>query len=100
MNRMHQYGGNSRNNSKYEGKATTTTIVTPKIPLPRKKGERVGPDQDVTFFYTPSHLSELQNFALPFPANFNLFSHLNSALHNLVTELCCALKIIYLLCII
>ena len=53
----------------------------------------IGPAQDVTFFYTHSHLSVLQSCALIIWKTFSLFSHLNSALHNLVIELCSALKI-------
>ena len=51
------------------------------------------PAQDVHFFYTRSHLSALQDCALIFQAIFSLFSHLKNALHNLVFELCSALKI-------
>ena len=57
-----------------------------------KDNIRLGPAQDVHFFYTRSHLSALQNCALLLSTNFILFSHLNSALHNLVIELCSALK--------
>ena len=52
-----------------------------------------GPAQDFVFFYTGSHLSELQSSKLIFSTNFYLFSHLNSARQNLVIELCRALKI-------
>ena len=54
---------------------------------------RRGPAKDVTFFYMGSHLSELQSCALIFSTNFILFSYLNSERHNLVIELCRALKI-------
>ena len=55
-------------------------------------GIRLVPAQDVHFFYTRSHLSTLQNCALILSKNFSLFSHLKNALHNLVIELCSALK--------
>ena len=55
---------------------------------------RLVPAQDVPFFYTRSHLSALQSCAFIFQPIFSLFSHLNSAQHNLVIELCRALKII------
>ena len=45
-------------------------------------------------FYILSHLSALQSCALIFHPIFSLFSHLNSAKHNLVVKLCRALKII------
>ena len=40
---------------------------------------RLGPAQDIHFFYTRSHFSALQNDALIFSANFSLFSHLKIA---------------------
>ena len=48
--------------------------------------KRIGPAQDVTFFYTGYHLSDLKSSAL-----ISSPSHLNSARHNLVIELCRAL---------
>ena len=53
---------------------------------------RLVPAQDVHFFYTESHFSALQSCAIIFQPIFSLFSYLNSARHNLVIELCCALK--------
>ena len=50
------------------------------------------PALDVHFFYTRSHLSALQNCALFYQPIFSLFSHLKNVLHNLVIELCSALK--------
>ena len=58
------------------------------------------PSQDVHFFYTLSHFSALQSCALILSTNFCLFSHLNSAPHNLVVEFCRALKIIHFLTVI
>ena len=55
---------------------------------------RLGPAQDVHFLYTRSHLSAIKSCALIFSTNFYLFSYLNSERHNLVIELCSALKII------
>ena len=43
----------------------------------------LGPAQDVHFFYTRSHSNALQSCALTLSTNFGLFSHLNSAQHNL-----------------
>ena len=60
--------------------------------LPWTHGIRFVPAQDVHFFYTYSHLSALQNCALIFSTNFSLFLHLKDALHNLIIELCSALK--------
>ena len=48
---------------------------------------RRGPSQDVPFFCTPSHLSELQSFKSIISTHFSLFSYLNSAWHNLVIVL-------------
>ena len=53
---------------------------------------RRGQAQHVTFLYTGYHLSELQSCTLIFSTSFILFSYLNSAQHNLVIELCRALK--------
>ena len=47
----------------------------------------LGPAQDVHFFYTRSHLSALQKFALIFQPVFSLFSHLNSVIYILFIEL-------------
>ena len=55
-------------------------------------GMGLGLAQDVHFFYMRSHLSALQSCALIFSTNL-LFSHLRSALQNLVFEMCRALKI-------
>ena len=53
------------------------------------------PAQDVNFFYTRSHFSALQSFALILSKDFQfIFTLKKSALHNLVIELCRALKII------
>ena len=49
-------------------------------------GRRV-PAQDVPFFYTPSHLCELQSFKSIISTHVHLFSYLNSVRHNLVIEL-------------
>ena len=51
----------------------------------RKLGkQRQVPYQDVPFFYTPSHLSELWNFkSMLQPMSF-LVSYLNSVQHNSV----------------
>ena len=54
----------------------------------------IGPSQDVHFFYRRSHLSAPQTCALIFSTNFQFIFTLNSALRNLVIELCSALKII------
>ena len=45
-----------------------------------------------TFFYTHSHLSELQNCALIFPINFQFNLIFKNTLHNLGIELCSAHK--------
>ena len=54
---------------------------------------RFVPAQDVHFFYTRSHLSTLQNYALHFSTNFHFTFIFKNALHNLVIKLCSALKI-------
>ena len=46
--------------------------------------------QDAPFFYMLSHLRALQNCVLIFQQISSLFSHLNTALHNLVIKLCSA----------
>ena len=76
---------------------TTLVFSQPVCAGPSKMDEqffhqRLGPAQDVPFFYTGYHLSELQSCALIFSTNFILFSHLNSAQHNLVIKLCRAPK--------
>ena len=55
---------------------------------PIKVNYRLVPAQDGPFFYTRSHLSELQNCALLFSTNFQFIFILKNALHNLVIELC------------
>ena len=55
---------------------------------------RPGPAQDIHFFYTRSHLSALQSCALILSTNVQFFSHLNSAIHNLVIELNSSLEAI------
>ena len=57
-------------------------------------GIQLGTAQDVTFFYLGSYLSELESCAIISSTLFILFSHCNSARHNLVIELCRALGII------
>ena len=56
---------------------------------------RRGPAQDITFFYTGSHLSELQSCTLIYQPIFILFSYLNSAQQSLVIELYRALIIFH-----
>ena len=45
---------------------------------------RLVPAQGGPFFYTRSHFSALQNYALLSSTNFSLFSYLKNALQNLV----------------
>ena len=52
----------------------------------------LAPAQDVHFFYTHSHLSALQNCALLLSTNFQFIFTIKNALHNVVIELCSALK--------
>ena len=47
---------------------------------------RLGPAQDVQFFYTPSHMSAIQNCALIVSTNFQFIFTIKNALHNLVIE--------------
>ena len=54
------------------------------------------PSQDVTFFYTGYHFSELQSCTVIFQPIFIFFLHLNSVKQKLIIELCRALSI-YLL---
>ena len=54
---------------------------------------RLVPAQDVHFFYTRSHLSELQNCALIFSTNFQFIFTFKNALHSSLTKLCSAQKI-------
>ena len=60
-----------------------------------RSAKRQGQAQDVTFFYSGSYLSELQNCTLILPASFVLFSYLCSTRHTLVILLCRALKIMF-----
>ena len=46
------------------------------------------PAQDVHFFYTHSHFSALQKFALLLSASFQFIFTFKNTLHNLVIELC------------
>ena len=48
-----------------------------------------GPSQDVPFFYTQSHLSELKIVSQIFQLIYLSFSYLNSVRHFLGIELCC-----------
>ena len=57
----------------------------------------LGPAQADNSIYTHSNLSGIQSCALLLKPIFSLFSHLNSALHNLVIEFCSALKTIHFL---
>ena len=54
---------------------------------------RLGPAQDVHFFYTRSYLSSLQNCAIILSTHFQSIFTFKNALHNLVIILCSALKI-------
>ena len=56
-------------------------------------GIRLGPAQDVHFFYTRSHLGALQKCALLYQPIFSLLSHLKYAIHNLSIEWCSILKV-------
>ena len=61
--------------------------------VPWTHGIKLVPAQDVHFFYTPSYLNALQNYALIFSTIFlSLFSHFKNALHYVIIELCSALK--------
>ena len=53
----------------------------------------LGPDQDIHFFYTRSHLSALKKCALMFPTNFEFIFTFKDALHNLVIALRITLKV-------
>ena len=71
-----------------------TNIGKVLLPQHRKsiKHIRLVPAQDVHFFYTRYHFSALQNCALLFSTNFQFIFTFKNALHNLVIELCSALK--------
>ena len=47
-----------------------------------------GPAQDVPFFYTPSHLSELKSFKAIISTNIYGISYLNSVQHSSGVEFC------------